>query len=266
MNPLKLPKIVLAIVVTLLSFAEMSHAAAIGFTVDGEMLETKLGYTVGQPVSFTFVLRDYRPETLRVSPDPPSLSPTGAFQFGWYQDLRTQAHLWADIYGTGLTGDWNPTIDASHLTTSNLTLDLFPNQPPSNRLQFQSFNRDGSNANTGLFANGFQVTGFQVDNSYSGLDARTVYGDQLAREPVPDPTDLFSGLTGTYLRDPNPFPFARLDLLIPAGGGASINFRVHELTIAPVPVPATVWLFGFGLVVLGLYMLRSSKVKVIGVP
>ncbi len=260
MKHLRLPLIIPAIAFVLLSLAEMSYASAIGFTVNGTMLETKLGYSNGQPVSFTFVLRDYRPETLRVTPDPPILSPTGAGQFGWYQDLRTEAHLWSDVYGTGLTGDWNPINDASHLTTSNMTLQLGRNQP-SNTLQFQSSNVAGI-TNTGLFANGFQVAGFQVSNSYLGLDARAVDGDNLARSPVPDPTELFFRLTGSYARDPIFSPFARLQVL--ANGTQSIDFRVDRLTIAPVPVPGTFWLLGSGLLVLALRMLLSSKGKAIG--
>lgn len=249
-----IPRFVLALALILI--AQVSAADLVRFTVDGEILQTKLGYTAGQNFSFSFVLRDYQPETLRVSPNPPNQqSACCSGQFAWSQDLPTEAHLWSDVYGTGLSGNWNPIITASHLTTSSLSLWL--GHSPSQTLDFQSFEYAGINSNTGLFANGFRVTGFQTQVVYLGLDALGVYGDNLFGSPVPDPTDLFSGMFGTYARDPS-FSYAGRFYVLGPNGADNFNFRVDTLTISAVPVPAAVWLFGSGLLTL-LMKLQSRK-------
>lgn len=254
MKYLFIPRFILAVLLILI--IQNSSADIVRFTVDGEILQTKLGYTAGQNVSFSFVLRDYAPETLRVSPNPPNQqSACCAGQFAWRQDLPTEAHLWSDVYGTGITGNWNPINTPSHVTTSGLTLWL--GHSPSQTLDFQSFENAGINTNTGLFANGFQVTGFQTQVAYLGLDALSVYGDNLFGSPVPDPTVLFSGMFGTYARDPIFSNFGRISVL-GLNGGDHFDFRVDTITISAVPVPATVWLFGSGLLPI-LMRLRSSR-------
>lgn len=232
--------------------AQTSSADIVRFTVDGEILHTKLGYTAGQNVRFNFVLRDYAPESLRVSPNPPNQqSACCAGQFAWYQDLPTEAHLWSDVYGSGIYGSWNPINTSSHVTTSGLALWL--GHSPSQTLDFQSFDYAGTNANTGLFANGLRVTGFQTQVAYFGLDALSVYGDNLFSSPVPDPTDLFSGMFGTYRSDPIFSNSGRIDVL-GLNGADYFDFRVDTLTISAVPIPAAVWLFGSA--ILGLLGLK----------
>ena len=240
-----------------LAFAKDCYADIVQFRVDGEIIATGLGYAAGQDVSFYFVLRDYRPETLRISPDPPyAQSACCAGQFAWRQDLPTEAHLWSDVFGTGITGSWNPIITTSHNTTSGLALWL--GHSPSQTLDLQSFEYAGTDSNTGLFANGYRVTGFQAQAAYLGLDALAVYGDTLFGSPVPDPTDLFAGLYGTYPRDPIFSAHGRINVLGPHGADR-FDFRIDSLTISPVPAPAAAWLFGSGLLALGLRMRAAGR-------
>lgn len=236
---------------TLLVLFSMPDAAlassSVTFTVNGVIQENKLGYNAGQAITFSFLLRDYQPETLRVSPSPPRpQSACCSGKFDWDQDNTAQAHLWDDVYGTGLSGDWNLT-SSSNLIQSHLGLSL--GHGTSQTFEISSWDYGGTLANTGVFANGFKVTGFQVFTVYLGLDALAVYGDNLFSTPVPDPSNLFSGLFGTYYPDPIYTNTARLDGLGPFGGEI-VNFQVSSLTIGPtvVPIPAAGWLMGSALV------------------
>lgn len=233
-------------------------SSSVSFTIDGVISDNKLGYTTGQNVTFTFLLREYQPETLRVSPNPPyQQSACCSGKFSWDQDNTAQAHLWDDVYGTGLSGDWNLT-SSSNLIQSHLGLTL--GHGASQTFEISAWDFGGTLANTGVFANGFKVTGFQVFTVYLGLDALAVYGDNLFSAPVPDPSNLFSGLFGTYFPDPIFTNTARLDGLGP-NGGSVVNFKVNSLTIGPtvVPIPAAGWLMGSALAGVFAGVKRKTK-------
>lgn len=219
------------------------------FTFEGTVQQSSLGYTAGQAVSFSFLLDNPVQRDVRESPDPayPQSSCCGG-AWGWYQDSNAQDHLWADVYGTGLSGSWDPVVEASQpLVNSSLVLSLrnFP-QPPSNTINLQANDFAGTNTNTGLLANGFRVTGFQFNAVFSLLDPLGVYGLGLYGQPVSDPTALFLGLTGTYSRDATFSQTARLQALTPQGISA-VDLSLSSLTVSAVPAPAAAWLLLAGL-------------------
>lgn len=209
-----------------------AHAVPIAFKVDGEALNTRLGYTTGQAVSFTFVLADQRPLDVTVSPNPPYFqSACCGGQFAWKQNLPTQSHLWSDVTGTGLSGTWDPKANPLQLTTSGLSLWL--GKSPSQTIDLQAFDNAGTNTANGVTVQGLPVTGFQVQSVFFGLDALGVYGDNLFGSPVPHPNDLFSGMFGTYAADPI---FSNLGTLS-ALGSSDLRFKVNSLTISAAVVP-----------------------------
>ena len=221
-----------------------ARAANVAFIHDGVVLDDRLGYAAGQTVHFVFVLNDYKPATLRVR----SQNSPGAGAIAWDQDFATQPHLWSAVLGTGLTGGWN----MAEAESSNLTLHVMQNPPPGSS---ETLNITGQNDalvptnNSGLFANGFEVSYFQSQNVWKSLEA-TNSGLPIFFVPAPDPTDLFSRLLGEYFRDPIFSTFARFDAL-GTRGTESMNYRIDKLTIAlgnvvngqfvpaPVPLPAT---------------------------
>lgn len=253
-----------ALVVAVLLFAPGRTAIAadqVLFTIDGTVVQDRLGYTGGQSVSFSFLLDNPLERDVRESPAQafPQSSCCGG-TWGWYQDTNSQDHLWANVSGTGLSGAWDPVVDAGQpLINSALVLGLsnFP-QPPSNSFTLQAFDFSGTNTNTGLFANGFRVSGFQVSAVYRQLDPLGVYGLGLYGQPVPDPTGLFLGLTGTYARDTLFSQTARLQALTPLGTDF-VDINVSSLTVSAVPAPPAVWLLLTGLPLLAMRVHRHRR-------
>lgn len=231
------PALLSATLITLgaLTGPTTAQAVPIAFQVDGQALNTTLGYFAGDAVSFTFVLADQRPLDVTVSPNPPYFqSACCAGQFAWTQNLPTQSHLWSDVSGTGLSGQWDPKANPLQLTTSGLALWL--GKSPSQTIDLQAFDNAGTNTANGVTVQGLPVTGFQVQASFLGLDALAVYGDLLFGSPVPHPNDLFAGLFGTYTADPI---FTNLGTLR-ALGSPALRFKVNALTISPaVPEPSS---------------------------
>jgi hypothetical protein len=222
----------------------VAHAVPIAFKVDGVALNSVLGFTSGQVVSFTYVLDDQRPLNVRVSPSTPyPASACCGGQFAWRQDLPTQSHLWSALSGTGLSGQWDPTANPKQQTTSALALWL--GTQPSQTLDLQAFDNAGTNAATGVTVHGLQVTGFQVQSVFKGLNALSVYGQGLFSAPVPHPNDLFAGIAGTYLADE---VFTNRGALW-ALGSPTLNFRATQLTISPVPEPDALALYAAGALV-----------------
>lgn len=223
---------------------DMAQAVPIAFKVDGVALNSVLGFTSGQAVSFTYVLADQRPLNVRVSPSTPyPASACCGGQFAWRQDLPTQSHLWSALSGTGLSGQWDPTANPKQQTNSALALWL--GTQPSQTIDLQAFDNAGTNAATGVTVQGLQVTGFQVQSVFKGLNALSVYGTDLFSAPVPHPNDLFTGLAGTYLADE---VFTNRGALW-ALGSPTLNFRATQLTISPVPEPDALALYAAGTVV-----------------
>lgn len=231
-----------------------AHAVPIAFQVDGQALDTALGYTAGDAVSFTFVLDDQRPLNVTVSPNPPYFqSACCGGQFAWRQNLSSQSHLWSGVSGTGLSGQWNPTANPLQRTTSGLTLWL--GKSPSQTIDLQAFDSAGTNAITGVTVQGIPVTGFQVQASFFGLSALAAFGDSLFSSPVPHPNDLFAGLYGTYAADSI---FSNLGTLN-ALASPSLRFKPLSLTISPVPEPSSLAMALLGaLLVLG-FGARSGR-------
>jgi hypothetical protein len=240
-----------------LLLAVPAQAAPIAFKVNGEALNTTLGFTAGQALSFTYVLADQHPLDVTVSPNPPyAQSACCSGQFAWKQNLATQSHLWSGLMGTGLSGTWNPTANPLQRTTSGLSLWL--GHSPSQTLDLQAFENAGTNALTGVTLQGYQVTGFQVQAVFLGLDALGVYGDNLFGSAVPHPNNLFAGLSGAYAADPIFSNLGTVNTL----AGPTLRFKVSSLTISAVPEPGTV-----SMVVVGLLMVvATSRGRLLGQP
>jgi hypothetical protein len=238
--------ITLSALVTLVA-PSPGHAVPIAFQVDGQALNTALGYTVGDAVSFTFVLDDQRPLNVTVSPNPPYVqSACCGGQFAWRQNLSSQSHLWSGVSGTGLSGQWNPTANPLQRTTSGLSLWL--GKSPSQTIDLQAFDNAGTNAATGVTVQGLMVTGFQVQASFLGLSALAAFGDSLFSSPVPHPNDLFAGLYGTYAADSIFSNQGTLNAL----ASPTFRFKPLSLTISPVPEASSLAMALVGaLVVLG---------------
>ena len=253
-----------ALSVAVLLFAPGRTAIAadqVLFTIDGTVVQDRLGYSGGQSVSFSFLLDNPPARDVRESPVqafPQSSCCGGAW--GWYQDTNSQDHLWANVSGTGLSGAWDPVIDPGQpLINSALVLGQSSFlQPPSNSFTLQAFVVAGVNSNTALFANGFRVSGFQVSAVYRLLDPLGVYGLGLYGQPVPDPTGLFLGLTGTYARDASFSQTARLQALTPQGTDF-VDIHVSTLTVSAVPAPPAVWLLLAGLPLLAVRVHRHRR-------
>ena len=242
-----------------LLMAAPAQAVPIAFKVEGQALNTTLGFTAGQAVSFTYVLADQQPLDVTVSPNPPYFqSACCEGQFAWRQNLPTQSHLCSGLTGSGLSGTWNPTSNPLQQTESGLSLWL--GHSPSQTIDLQAFDHAGTSAQTGVTLQGRQVVGFQVQAVFMGLNALGVYGDNLFGSAVPHPNALFAGLFGTYASDPI---FSNLGTMRTLAG-PTLNFQVDSLTISAVPEPDAITMVLVGLVVVAAAGRRARAPAVAG--
>jgi hypothetical protein len=207
----------------------VTQAQVVIFTVNATVasIDGELGYTVGQPVTFTFVLNN-------------SYEPAGVVTSGEYRwNDSSGPLLWTSVSGTGLSGTWSTrgtTISAMATGVGN-----------EGELAFSSPLAEPS----GVTVGGFPVTDFTMQATFVGFDFNSISG------PLADPTVFFSNLAGTYTPSGGSQSFE-----LSADDGANLRlatFNVTSLTISAIPEPSTYAVIISALALVGAIVLRGQQ-------
>lgn len=218
--------LVLAALVAL-CVAAPSRAGNVRITVDATVTsaDTGMGFTVGQPVSFFWVVNDYAPET-----------PFGEVwtdsSLYWEQETQgAEPSLWANVGGSGIGGTFQgPPGDAPYETLS-VDSDGYFNPIMST----DTFNT--STNNYGIFLNA--DPSFLVSALYSLVSlSSSPFPSATFVAPLPNPASYMANYFGTYAVASTPVFF------LEASNGTSSRtayFAASSVTIAsesgPTPVP-----------------------------
>ena len=197
-----------AVRLLLLLAAPASLSAQVVFTVNATANTTALGYTLNQPVTFTYVLDNFSPAA--------PVGGTGTGYYQWTEEFLTDPELWTNVSGTGLGGAWSRPNATSAAPFSKL-------YAYNNGLQLIAARDAGV---TGLTVNGVGLRSLEMNASYTGLDFSAITGGAL-----PDPTAFFSTLPGTYLATSNSLSAINDD------NSSTITFTITSLTISISAIP-----------------------------
>lgn len=226
-----------------LGLALPGRAVDIMITVNGTInsADAGMGYTVGDLVSFTWVVNDYAPAT-----------PVGTFgtsDYTWKQEFAgTEPALWANVYGTGIGGTFNePPAGAPFerliVSTSTNNLEL--------RMGTDGF--DVTTNNHGIYLNA--NPSYLIETIYFQNPISAVFGNFGG--PLPNPTTYLANYFGTYS------VLSDFQFYLSAKNGTSVLFAditPTSVTIAPVPEPSTCILGGLAMGVMGV-MARRRKAR-----
>lgn len=211
-----------------LLYAFGTSASPVSVSVTGTANTNAMGYTQGESYTFTWIVNDGYTDPWQYSEN--NFSGT---ENKWDVSYSEYDHLWSSVFGDGLTGTYNrPTYFREQLLADAQGLRLWAAD-------------DSSTTFLGLLVNGVGVdTLVAYDLIIPGLD----YSDTSFINPA----TYLANYTGTYAS---------------IGGGIylddenrnSVEFTTTSVTIAAVPEPATVLLFGCG--GLGAWLLRRNKMK-----
>lgn len=216
------------ILTLVLLYAFGTSASPVSVSVTGTANTNAMGYTQGESYTFTWIVNDGYTDPWQYSEN--NFSGT---ENKWDVSYSEYDHLWSSVFGDGLTGTYNrPTYFREQLLADAQGLRLWAAD-------------DSSTTFLGLLVNGVGVdTLVAYDLIIPGLD----YSDTSFINPA----TYLANYTGTYAS---------------IGGGIylddenrnSVEFTTTSVTIAAVPEPATVLLFGCG--GLGAWLLRRNKMK-----
>jgi hypothetical protein len=215
--------------------ASAAHAQ-ISITLSGTATNNTLGYTIGQPVTFTYTIAssfgNYTPSYFDASYN------------NWYEYHVPADSLFTAVTGTGLTGTYTrPTFDD---TDPHSFLQLRKNVDGSG-YDFMQMSAGSQHGDMGL-----SVGGELVQSIYMQL-SRTGANFAFAATWV-EPTTVLSAAMGTY--DPTLGTTYGLTITRTIGGNA--NFEITSMTISAVPEPSAYAMFA-GVSALGLAMYRRRK-------
>ena len=203
----RLPRVVACVL--LLLAAPASLFAQIIFTVHATANTAALGYTLSQPVTFTFVLDNFSPAT--------PVGGTGTGYYLWTEEFLTDPELWTSAGGTGLSGAWSRPNATNAAPFSKL-------YAFNNSLQLIAACDAGV---TGLTVNGVAMRSLELNATYTGLDFSAITGGSL-----PDPTAFFSTVPGTYIATSTSLSAINDSL------SNIVTFTVTSLTISSIPEPS----------------------------
>lgn len=193
-------------------------AAPISFTFSGTFDTSGIGYVGGQPFSFTFLLNDYAPTTPAGYLTADS---GGTGVVAWIDNAPGVPQVWANVTGTGLSGQWVPEVTSASQIALAVTA-------------------QGSGANASLTVAAHSGVGVLVNGNSHLVDLHfalvldpyivTLPGPAGTSIP-PDPTDFFANFLGNYARDPVFTPFGRMVVV----GESPLHFTADRVTISAVP-------------------------------
>jgi hypothetical protein len=189
--------------------ASPAHAENVRITVTGTVATASpgMGYTVGDPVSFFWVVNDYAPQT-------PFGSINAGLRMSWDYNGPANPQLFASAGGTGLAGTFEPGSYSYFMTYSSGKFEIEYDGTP-----------------TGLYLAASPSTSLNYNFLSAVLTAPGFSGFPV--EPtLPNPTTYLADYFGTYsIGSSTGFEMQ--------AGSLIATFTPTGLTIAPVPEPAT---------------------------
>jgi PEP-CTERM motif len=214
-----------------------------------------MGFTVGQAVSFYWVINNYAPQTPEGT--------TYAVEHRWTQEnAGSEPRLFAEVGGTGIGGTFQEGSGGTPWDRIRVRpLDSVIDNYDDFEVQMRS---DGFNANTnnrGIYLSSnptFFVSSLYFDGDI--INPPWPQSEFVNGGTLPDPTAFFSKYLGTYAVN-NSYNSRELN----ASNGsqnlrATFNFDTMTLSsTCPVPEPSTMAIFGLG--ALGMAYRAKRKLK-----
>jgi hypothetical protein len=252
---MKITKIPLTTLTTILTLASVSNALAgnMMITVNGQITSASagMGYTVGQPVAFSWVVNDYAPQT-----------PNGSASFGqyrWTQETDTEPQLWASVEGSGIGGTF--TSPPGGAPWERLMIERVIGNDPADspfELLMNTDSFDVTQNNHGIFLTA--NPSFLIKALY--FDGRTNMNlpPEAFPSPLPNPATFLESVQGTY--DVVRSFSGQITAIDGLGTELVANFQATSLSIAPVapvPEPSTYAMAFAGLACGGYSMWRRRK-------
>lgn len=229
--------------------ASVSNALAgnIVVTVNGTVATASagMGYTVGQPVAFSWVVNDYSPQT-------PEGSVDSEASFKWTQENQgSEPSLWANVGGTGISGTFNEA--PANIPWESLEVGIAGQDTFEVMMNTDSFNTTTNNHGIYLTAD----SSYLIRTLHFYGEIESPFPGASFVEPLPNPTTYLGGYLGTYNFVDQ--VVARLD----ANNGTttlSATFTANSVSIAPVPEPSTCMMALAGLAS-GGYLVRRRRTR-----
>jgi hypothetical protein len=226
------PMVAAIVLLALGGLAGTAGAAPISFSVTGTAKTNLYGYVTGQSYTFNWIMNvDF---TNNAS------SFFNSVDNYWSDELVSEAPIFTDVSGDGLTGSWQRPIVAEDDPYSVIEAG---NDFGTHHFTLRA-DTDGAYS-IGLQANGTDVVGIEaavlrIGNIFSCPGSYT------------DPTSYFAGLTGTYT------PIFGLISLYTVNPEV-LSFTPTSVTISAIPEPSTAFLTGLGLVALFFHRRRRAR-------
>ena len=217
-----------AALLALSMLAGTSRAASINFTLTGTAMSSQYGYAEGEQYTFNWIVNSGFTNNA-------SSYFTSIYNY-WSDDHVSEAPIFTDVSGNGLTGSWLRPVLAQNDPYS------FIDTTSANHLSL--FAGNGASYSIGLQANGvdvYSLTGVAV----TGADIFTYPGSYT------DPNAYFTGLTGTYILNGGAINVETAD--------GTIGFISNSLTISTIPEPSSALLTGLGLAALVFRRRRHAR-------
>jgi hypothetical protein len=220
----------LAVAIASSRFPE-TYAENVRITVTGTVATANpgMGYTVGDPVSFFWVVNDYAPQT-------PYGSINAGLRMSWDYNGPANPQLFASAGGTGLAGTFEPGSYSYFMTYSSGEFEIEYDGTP-----------------TGLYLAASPSTPLNYNFMSAVLTAPGFSGFPV--EPtLPNPTTYLADYFGTYsIGSSTSFEMQ--------AGALKATFTPTGLTIAPVPEPSTYAMALAGLACGGYSMFRRRRAR-----
>jgi hypothetical protein len=212
-----------------------SAATPIKFSVTGTPNSTMYGYTNGQSYTFHWIVNSGFTNNWSSFFD--------SIDNYWSDELVSEAPIFIDVSGDGLTGSWQRP-------------EAVDNDPYS---YLETWTHTGGDTNLELYVGNDGNPKYSIGLQANGTDLYSIYADNLNIGNIfnfptsyTDPNDYFAGLTGTYT------PINGAMGLYPVSG-TPLFFNATSVTISAIPEPTTALLTGLGLVALVFLRRRHAR-------
>jgi hypothetical protein len=214
-----------------------------------------MGFTVGQAVSFYWVINNYAPQTPEGT--------TNAVEHRWTQEnAGSEPRLFAEVGGTGIGGTYQEGPGGTPWDRIRVRpLDSVIDNYDDFEVQMRTDSFNTTTNNRGIFLNSnptFLVTSLYFDGDI--INPPWPQSEFVNGGTLPDPTAFFSKYLGTYAVN-NSYNSRELN----ASNGsqnlrATFNFDTMTLSsTCPVPEPSSMAIFGLG--ALGMAYRARRKLK-----